>query len=1295
MKSFSSVLITALLLAGVAYPQQESRLTAFDGNTDDVFGSAVAISGNWALVGAPGKDVWPYFNRGTVYAFNRNSGMGQWTFRQYLDGDGHGSSFGTALSMDSDYAIVGAPDASVLDSVMQGCAYVLRRNSLGTYQMISWLVAADGESGDHFGTDVSISGDRALVGARGDNDNGPSSGSAYIFHWNGTEWIQEAKLLAADGREDQRFGVSVSLAGDYALVGANPSFVSDTLGAAYVFKRDGGRWVQQAKLRAPDGFRMDGFGQPVGIDSQYAIIGASRDDDRGTYAGSAYVFRRGGENWTFQTKLTADNGVDHDFFGCSVSLRNGQAAIGAHHGGSTVHTRGSAYIFKRDGEVWSQKAEISASDGSAGNYFGLSVALHGDEVIVGAPRGDRTPAIPGTGVAYVYSDVSSGHLSLAPSSVEFGDVLVGDYSSRSVTVENKGFADLHVTSVRLTGAGATHFAVDTTSFTLTHGEKKILMVTFTPPSVGIFSANIWINSDGGASVTPMSGKGSSTLSVSPDTLDFGAVLVGGMGSIDVVRITNLGSTQIRIDTAYIRQITGGIEVFHMSPRGPFLLDPGTHDDIQVTFSPQGGFSYLASLRVVSGADRDSAILTGIGNQVGIPSVVPDTLRFGDVLLGQRETDTLFVGNNGVFPLAVGPVTYSGEGSGYFSSTPSSFTLAGGEIQPVVVGFTPLAGRSFHVLLHTNTDAGDETVHLLGTGVPAGVLDFTPGALDFGDLRVGTGAVQTVYIRNGGLVDLHVGPITIAGSDPSDFSADATSFTLSPRYVHRLRVGFAARSVGSFSAVLHIASDGGTVEVPLDGNGIGCTPALRTLIGPDDFQQTSGFGRSAAVSGVTLIIGSNRSLTGSETGAAYVFRCDAGGWSQQAKLSPPNADPNDDFGHSVDISGHHAIVGDPAHNDTGAAYVFTYRGGLFGSWELADTLKPTLSSSYHLDHFGQAVAIDGDFAVVGAPNTPVGIVRDVGVAYAYRAVASPGIGGWHLQDSLIASDAYTNLRFGYSVDISGDVAIIGTMGRGAYIFQRGDMITGTRWLQSEKLTSSDHQDGDYFGSPVAIDGDYALVAAPFKPVMSRRGAVYVFKRAGIHWIEVAKITSPYPSAGEEFGTTIALNGDLALIGGLSDVSFYLFRRVSDKVWTHLGTIDTSPRSGGYVALDANTGTGVIGFSWSTFSGYQSGSALVLSGLPVTAIEGPSQELPAAYQLHQNYPNPFNPTTTVRYDLPGASDVRLVMYDLLGQEVAVLAHGRQKQGTHKLTFDASNLASGVYFLRLTAGEFIQTRKIMVIR
>ena len=367
--------------------QQQDKLTASDGAANDRFGCSVSVSGDLAIVGAYLDDV-NGTDSGSAYIFSPNDvNCSDWDQTAKLTAsDGAASDyFGYSVSINGDYAIVGAfyDDDKGNES---GSAYIFLRSGTSWSQQAK-LTASDGAVGDWFGDSVSISGDYAIVGANGDDVNGSNSGSAYIFKRDDTTWSQQAKLTASDGNASDWFGDSVSICGDYTIVGAPTDDVNGMVdsGSAYVFLRSGTSWSQQQKLTASDGAASDFFGKSVSISGDYAIVGAHYDDDNGADSGSAYIFKRDGTTWSQQDKLTASaDGAAGDYFGWSVSVSGDYAIVGANGDDDKGSASGSAYILKRDGTSWSEQAKLTALDGAVVDYFGYSVSISGDYAVVGA-----------------------------------------------------------------------------------------------------------------------------------------------------------------------------------------------------------------------------------------------------------------------------------------------------------------------------------------------------------------------------------------------------------------------------------------------------------------------------------------------------------------------------------------------------------------------------------------------------------------------------------------------------------------------------------------------------------------------------------------------------------------------------------------------------------------------------------------------------------------------------------------------------------------------------------------------
>jgi predicted amidohydrolase len=262
------------------------------------------------------------------------------------------------------------------------------------------LLASDGEERDQFGRCVSIDGDTALIGVPNGDNNGEETGSAYVFTRSGNSWTQQAKLLASDGAAGDDFGYSVSLDGDTAIIGAyHDDDYGENSGSAYIFTRDGTTWDQQAKLLPLDEtFR---FGECVSIDGDYVIIGNQFNDENGWNSGSAYIFTGNGSSWTQQAKLLASDGEAEDYFGISVSIDGETVIIGAYTDNDNGNYSGSAYIFTRSGSSWTQQAKLLASDGAPYDYFGWSTSIDNNTAIIGAFEDDDNEE--NSGSVYIFT----------------------------------------------------------------------------------------------------------------------------------------------------------------------------------------------------------------------------------------------------------------------------------------------------------------------------------------------------------------------------------------------------------------------------------------------------------------------------------------------------------------------------------------------------------------------------------------------------------------------------------------------------------------------------------------------------------------------------------------------------------------------------------------------------------------------------------------------------------------------------------------------------------------------------
>jgi hypothetical protein len=384
--------VWVLALGGLAQATwlQHEKAIASDGEPDDLFGFSVSIRTDYAIIGSP-KDDDNGNNSGSAYIFKQD--VASWLQQDKLTPSDPQANdkFGSAVSISTDYAVISSPG----DSNSTGSAYIFKRDGSSWIEQTK-LTASDSNENDFFGISVFINGSYAVIGAYGDDS---FTGSAYIFKRDGENWNEQDKLTASDGQAGDNFGFVVSIRQDYAIIG---TYGDDNFtGSAYIFKRNGSSWTEQAKLTASDAQLGDYFGISVDTTADHAIIGAYR---KNSHTGSAYVFKRNGSSWAEQTKLTASDGNERDLFGCSVSLADDSAIVGAYlNDPAGIGNAGSAYIFKRQASSWTEQAKLTISDGEPNDLFGVAISMNSNQAIVAAIGDDDMGSFSGS--AYLFKNL--------------------------------------------------------------------------------------------------------------------------------------------------------------------------------------------------------------------------------------------------------------------------------------------------------------------------------------------------------------------------------------------------------------------------------------------------------------------------------------------------------------------------------------------------------------------------------------------------------------------------------------------------------------------------------------------------------------------------------------------------------------------------------------------------------------------------------------------------------------------------------------------------------------------------
>ena len=825
------------------------------------------------------------------------------------------------------------------------------------------LLASDGEAGDYFGSSVSISGDTALIGSSHDNDNGDDSGSAYVYRFDGSQWIEEAKLIASDGFKNDRFGRSVSISGDVALIGAEGYFDNSFTGSAYVFRFNGSQWIQEAKLLASDGGEEHGFGSSVSISGDRALIAATGDDDNGFGSGSAYIFHFDGSQWNEEAKLLASDGEEEDRFGGRVSISNDTALIGAYKDDDNGQASGSAYIFRFNGSQWVEEAKLLASDGAAGDYFGYSVSISGETALIGAFFDDDNDTSSGS--AYVYR--FNGSQWIEEAKLIASDGMPYDRFGWSVSISgDKALIGAFLDDAPFTDFGSVYIY----SFNGSQWIEEAKFLASDGATDDYFGYSVSIDGDTaliGAKWDNDNGTQSGSAYVFDDL----------EGDPDGDGIPNYADN--------CPDISNPDQIDSDGDGVGDVCDPCTGSD-NIDSDDDGICDSLDNCYLYN-PDQADCNENGIGDVCDVAdqtsfdcnqNIIPDECESdcdGDGLIDDCDNDPDIDGN-GI------PDNCEEDCNG--NSLPDHWEIKLGMV-------TDCDGN----LVPDECDlADDPSLDCDGNGlINACEIEEDPtldcnenGVLDSCDLGP---SEAKLLASDGAAGDLFGGSVSISGDTAliGAFWDDDNSPNSGSAYVYRF-IG------GQWVEEAKLLASDGTAS---------------------DF-----FGYSVSISGDTALIGAvYDDDNGDGSGSAYAYRFDGSQWVEEAKLLASDGTASDFFAYSVSISGDTALIGAYGDDDngdgSGSAYVYRFIGG---QW--VEEAKLLASDGEVAACFGRSVSISGNTALIGAfYDDDNGF--DSGSVYVFRFDGTQ----WTQETKLLASDGEASDHFGSSVSISGNTALIGS------------------------------------------------------------------------------------------------------------------------------------------------------------------------------------------------------------------------------------------------------------------------------
>ncbi|MGH9839289.1 MAG: putative Ig domain-containing protein [Blastocatellia bacterium] len=883
-------------------------------------------------------------------------------------------------------------------------------------------------------------------------------GKLVTLHGAGDEAVEYGKLVVRD-----KLGINIparlTVAGEQVVIEAEDS------DAVYPLTIDPLFFLQQ-RLTAADGAMNDYLGYAVALSGNTALVGAPYDDVNGMEQGSAYVFVRNGAIWTQQARLIAQqDGTSFDYFGIAVALDGNTALVGAVYGpGSANPEQGAVYVFVRGGTTWSQQARLNAGDGQSQDQFGAAVALDGDTALVGAFNHQISSTSGKTGAAYVF--VRNGGVWAQQARLTANDGAADDQFGAAVALDG---------DTALIGAPADDVGAN--------GNQG---------SAYLFTRN-------GASWTQQQ-RLNHTLPAAND--QFGnAVALGGEKAL-------IGAYLYESDDR------GAVFTFRRSATG------WTQTDRFYAPNPTAGAHFGVSV-AMSG---DTAV---IGASLGLFTPGVD-----------KRSAYVFVNDGDWEPVRqLGPELGStNDGFGYAVALDGDTVLTGAYRGDAVASDQ---GAAFAFVLHDGRHV--EQQHL--TANDGAATDFfgyavalSGDTLVVGAYRDDTGANTDqgsvyVFTRNGAGWTLQQKLIANDGAANDYF-------------------GFAVALSGD---TLAVGASGDDIGANLDQGSVyvftrsGATQPVWTQqqkLAANDGAAKDEFGFAVALDGDTLAVGAYADGIGTNfnQGSAYVFTRSGATqpvWTQQQKLTANDGAVNDYFGRSVALGGATLVVG--ADGDTiganafqGSAYVFTRGGATQPVW--TQQQKLTANDGGASDYFGRAVAVSGDTLAVGAFRDTIGANVNQGSVYVFtRNGATQPV--WTQQQKLADSDGARFDSFGRSIALSGDTLVVGVSGDtigtntnqgSAYVYT----FLGY-WVPQRKLTASDGAANDYFGFMVALSGDTVVVGTNSDDIGTNndQGSAYVFVSPPCPVITLAPASLPGGAPGAAYNQQLTASG-----GGVGDYQF---------------------------------------------------------------------------------------------------------------------------------------------------------------
>jgi hypothetical protein len=960
------------------------------------------------------------------------------------------------------------------------------------------------------------------------------------------------------------------------------------------------------------------------------------------------------------------------------------AISGAGASSFTIQSGGGAAAVAPGG---TRDIVIRFSPGAIGTFSATLVVASDDP--------DENPynvSLTGTGVA---PDISA-----SPNPANYGNVSVGSTSDITVVVSNDGTANLNISSTSITGAGASHFNIQSGggAAALAPGAGHDIIVRFSPTTSGATSASLSIASndpDENPYNVTLTGTGvAPDIAVTPTSGVYGSVVVGE-NSTQSFTVTNNGNANLDVTATSIMGTDAG-DFTITSGGGSFTLTPGGTRAVNVQFHPSSAGSKSATLRINSNDPNENPLDVPLSGAGIIPdiSVSPASADYGDIELGDNATESFVVTNTGSADLAVSSTSLTGTNAGEFAiiSGGGSFTLIPGANRTISVRFTPSsAGAKVAALTISSNDPDEDPldIALAGNCIVIPDISVSPTFRNYGDVMAGASSTQTFTITNTGTGDLSVSSTFISGTDAGDFNiiSGGGSFTIAPSANHPVQVQFSPLSLGSKSATFTIISDDpdeGSVLISLTGNGV-ATPVPDIWVEPSSYD----YGDVPVDStGKNTFVVSNNGTADLIISNIYLDGPDSSNFSIEEITYPVTLVPGNSF--DIEVSFAPDTVGAMSAGlnlESNDSDTETLTVPLTGTGFILDLVSPYMVFSYP-NHGAMEVIRNTSLQIKLADDEDGLNINTLYVSINDSVIVSEGIDQTEGAVSISCDMHYCNIYytpvdyFPASTSISvnvrcEDVSPVQNEMDSTFSFNTGrcaPIITVTSLIDSIGGTVSDISNDLEINIPenaledsvyITIGIIESLEDLPALPdTIDGIGLAYYFGPAGIHFNEPVTISIPYTEEDLD---------DAGITDPLDMPVFYFSTTMGE--WIILEVIDYDDD---YLYVE------VTEFCYVVFGGSS------VTGLEDLMIDGKSGY---GFSLYQNYPNPVVDNTTISFYLPKASYVILRVYDINFRITEVVLSRQFPAGEFKVIWNADSYESGIYFYQLQIEGFAITRKMIV--